>query len=336
MPRENQNDHGENFDGKSRDECVQRQNSETERVKERKRARVDRGAWDVPTVLENMAVRIADASGGDVREKQQEEDRMRDIHIGKRGSEAAGEEQPDKLRKTVRFEQESSSASASSDPTAALEYLASCETQSRLGSVLVQKLGHGDDDVQISALDPSYEMDGRGAVAKSHKGLRGVERGKGISHQWKEQVQCSKGDQCSFRHERDDRAKPTPKAVPPSGPQDSKTRDRGESSKRNARGRSQSEKFNRPQCKYFLRGTCTKSPCEYRHPPESSQCQFCKSESGCKFGKECSLQHWKVEEQPNKKPNKGDDKSAVASVKSVRQLSCVSQDIEPPDSATIF
>ena len=30
---------------------------------------------------------------------------MRDIHVGKRGSEAAGEEQPDKLRNTVRFEQ---------------------------------------------------------------------------------------------------------------------------------------------------------------------------------------------------------------------------------------
>ena len=34
-------------------------------------------------------------------------------------------------------------------------------------------------------------------------------------------------------------------------------------------------------------------------------------------------------------PKKGDDKSALAIVKSVRQLSCVSQDTEPPDSATI-
>ena len=50
---------------------------------------------------------------------------------------------------------------------------------------------------------------------------------------------------------------------------------------------------------------------------------------------ECLFPHWKVEEQPNKKPTKGDDKSAVAIVKSVRQLSCVSQDTEPPDSATI-
>ena len=106
----------------------------TERVKERKRARVERRAGDVPRMLENradeqVAVRHADASGGDVRENQHDENRMRDIHVGKRGPEAAGEEQPDKLRKTVRFEQEasSSSAAASSDPT--LLYPASGETQ---------------------------------------------------------------------------------------------------------------------------------------------------------------------------------------------------------------
>ena len=88
---------------------------------------------------EQVAVRHVDASGGDIRENQHEEDRMRDIHVGKRGPEAASEEQPDKLRKTVRFDQEAPSASASSDPTVALEYPASGETQDRTGSVLVQK-----------------------------------------------------------------------------------------------------------------------------------------------------------------------------------------------------
>ena len=86
---------------------------------------------------------------------------MRDIHVGKRGSEAASEEQLDKLRKTVRFEQEASSAASSSDPVLPLEYPASGETQDLLGSVLVQKSGHVDDDAQISALDVFYEMDGR-------------------------------------------------------------------------------------------------------------------------------------------------------------------------------
>ena len=134
--------------------------AETERVKERKRARVVRGAGDAPVEPENkddeqVAVRHADASGGDVRENQHEEDRKRDIHVGKRGSKAAGEGQPDKLRKTVGFEQEALSAAASSDPHVALEYPASGETQDRLGSVLVRKSGHADDDVQI--LDAFYE-----------------------------------------------------------------------------------------------------------------------------------------------------------------------------------
>ena len=86
---------------------------------------------------------------------------MRDIHIGKRGSEAAGEEQPDKLKKTVRFEQGAPSAAASSDPTVTLEYLASGETQSRHWSTLVQKSGHVDGELQISALDTFCKMDGR-------------------------------------------------------------------------------------------------------------------------------------------------------------------------------
>ena len=94
--------------------------AETERVKERKRARVERGAGDLPIKPgnrgdEQMAVRHADASGGDITENQHEENRMRDVQIGNRGSEAATEE-PDKLRKTVRFEQEAPSAAASSDP----------------------------------------------------------------------------------------------------------------------------------------------------------------------------------------------------------------------------
>ena len=95
--------------------------------------------------------------------------------------------------------------------------------------------------------------------------------------------------------------KPTPKAAPPSEPPTRKTRICSASRKRSVRGRSQSGKFNRQPCKYFLKGTCTKSPCEIWHPPE---CQFYKSESGCKFGAECLFPHWKVEKQPNKRPKK--------------------------------
>ena len=41
----------------------------------------------------------------------------------------------------------------------------------------------------------------------------------------------------------------------------------------------------------LLERYCTKSPCDFWHPPEP---------------------HWKVEEEPHKKPKKGGDKSAVA------------------------
>ena len=73
-----------------------------QRVKERKRARVERGAGDVPMEPgnrydEQVAVRHADASGSNVIFNQHEKDRMRDIHIGKRGPGAAGEEQLDRL-----------------------------------------------------------------------------------------------------------------------------------------------------------------------------------------------------------------------------------------------
>ena len=65
-----------------------------------------------PRNEEQMAERHAVACGEE--EKQHEEDKMRDIHVGKRGSEAASEEQTDKLRKTVRFVQEAPNTSSSS------------------------------------------------------------------------------------------------------------------------------------------------------------------------------------------------------------------------------
>ena len=90
----------------------------------------------------------------------------------------------------------------------------------------------------------------------------------------------------------------------------------------------------RQPCRYYLKGTCTRSLCEYWHPPD---CQFYKTGTGCKAGEKCLFPHHKVDEQPNKKPTKSyhshkgresDDKNAVATVKIVPQLGCVSQDSE--------
>ena len=96
------------------------------------------------------------------------------------------------------------------------------------------------------------------AVVKNRKGSSGVEGGKGVCYQWKEKGQCSKGDQCSFRHESNDRAqKPTPKAATLSEP--SMTRGTSLSRERSVKGKSNPGMNLRQPCKYFLKGTCTQN-----------------------------------------------------------------------------
>ena len=110
------------------------------------------------------------------------------------------------------------------------------------------------------------------------------------------------------------------------------TRDWGVSKKRSIRGRSKPGAILRQLCRCYLKGTCTRSPRECWHPPE---CQFYKTESGCKAWDKCLFPHHKVNEQPDRNPKKGynshkrresDDKNAVDIVKIVPQLGCVSQD----------
>ena len=127
--------------------------------------------------------------------------------------------------------------------------------------------------------------------------------------------QCSQGDRCSFRHESQDRAqKPEHTAATPSEPASS--RGRRVSRKRSIRGKSNHGSLLRQRCRYYLKGNCTRTSGEYWHPPE---CQFHKNETGCKAGDKCLFPHYKVDEQPNKKPKKSnipkrresDEKNAV-------------------------
>ena len=167
-------------------------------------------------------------------------------------------------------------------------------------------------------------------MVTSRRGVSGVERGQGVCCQWKAKGQCSRGDKRSFRHDGNERAKPTPKTAPPSEP----PTQRGRSAwrKKNLRGWSPSGKFDRQPCKNFLKGTYTKSLCDYWHPPE---CQFYKSASDCKYAISARLHTGRLRDNLTKKPKQDGDKSTVAVLKEVRQLSCVSQDTEPPESAAI-
>ena len=83
---------------------------------------------------------------------------MRDIHIGKRGSVAASEEQPDTfkydLNKKLRVHQR---LQIQLLPWNILRVM---RHKVGLGPYLCRSTGHVDDDVQISALDAFCEMDG--------------------------------------------------------------------------------------------------------------------------------------------------------------------------------
>ena len=189
-----------------------------------------------------------------------------------------------------------------------------------------------DQKLRLRNLDAKNGRIESGAVVTSRKGIIGVEGGKGIiCDQWKEKGQCSQGDRCSSRNDTQDRAqKPEPKAATVSEP--SMSRSRSVSRKTSIRGESNQRSIFGQPCRYYLRRTCTRTSCEYWHPPE---CQFYKHETGCKAGEKCLFPYYKVEEQPNiksqqellpKKKRDSDDKNAAAIVRSVSQLGYVSQD----------
>ena len=127
-----------------------------------------------------------------------------------------------------------------------------------------------DQKLRLRNFDARHGRSESGAVIKSRKGLSGVKGGKGFCYQWKEEGQCSQGDRCSFRHEAQDRAqKPEHTAATPSEPKAS--RGGSVSRKRSIRGKSNHGSILPQPCRYYLKGSCTRTSCEYGHPPE---CQF--------------------------------------------------------------
>ena len=146
------------------------------------------------------------------------------------------------------------------------------------------------------AKNGNYETN---AVVKNQGTKQREQRSLGDCWQWKANGQCSKGDNCSFRHGTNMRAKATqPNPSPRSSTQQSV---RHASRTKSPRSRSTSGKMARLPCKDYLKGTCTTPFCEKWHPPE---CLFYKSESGCRVGERCSYAHRQVDEQPSKRSKK--------------------------------
>ena len=73
-----------------------------------------------------------------------------------------------------------------------------------------------DQKLRLRNSDVRTERSETGAVVSRRRGLSGIERRQGVCYQWKAKGQCSREYQCSFRHDSDERAKPTPKTTPSS------------------------------------------------------------------------------------------------------------------------
>ena len=211
----------------------------------------------------------------------------------------------------------------------------------------------------------------RHAVVKNQGTKQRVQRFVGDCWQWESNGQCSRGDNCSFRHDINKRANPSPTSF-------MQQSERRTSRTRSRRGKGPSGRMSRWPRKDYLKGICTNSLCVKWHPPE---CLFYKSENGCRLGETCSYAHRQVDEQPSRRSNKNDDNSAVAMLKknhlhesvwesviirdksherteqpvvdcdirhelkqgpagrrssSARQVGCVFQDMKPPKSTSIL
>ena len=92
------------------------------------------------------------------------------------------------------------------------------------------------------------------AVVKSQRAKQREQRSLGDCWQWKANGQCSKGDNCSFRHDKDKRAKLTqPNPSPRSSSQQNV---KNASRTRSPRGRSPRGRMTRLPCNDYLKGTC--------------------------------------------------------------------------------
>ena len=150
----------------------------------------------------------------------------------------------------------------------------------------------------------------KNAVVKNQGTKQRVQRILGDCWQWETNGQCSREDNCSFRHDINERGKVTPSNL--SSTSFMQQNERKSSRTRSPRGKSPGGRMSRCLCKDYTRGTCNNSFCKKWHPPE---CLFYKTESGCRFGEKYSYLHRQVDEQPSNRSKKNDDRSAVAMLK---------------------
>ena len=184
-----------------------------------------------------------------------------------------------------------------------------------------------DQKLRLRNFDARHGRIGREAVVRIRKGIIGLMEEKVLVTSEKKKASVRRETNAVSRM-RVTIVRKNQTTMPPHLLNHQMSRGRRVSRKRSIRGKSNHVAILRQPCRYHLKGTCTRSPCEYWHPPE---CQFYKTETGDK----CLFPHDKVDDQPNEtlkksyyshKRRESDDKNVVAIVKRVPQLTCVSQD----------
>ena len=148
----------------------------------------------------------------------------------------------------------------------------------------------------FEARNGNYE---RNAVVKNQGTKQRVQRILGDCWQWETNGQCSKGDNCSFRHDMDKRGKSSPSN--PSQNSFMQQSERKPSRTRSPRGKSPSGRMSRWPCKDYLRGTCNNSFCKRWHLPE---CLFYKNKNGCRLGKSARLHIVRLTHSRRNGPNR--------------------------------
>ena len=127
----------------------------------------------------------------------------------------------------------------------------------RLKTMVKRSIEQDKRNKNFSARNGNYE---KNAVVKNQGTKQRVQRILGDCWQWEASGQCFEGDNCSFRHDINERAKTTqPNPSPCSSTQQN---EKHASRTRSPRGRSPSGKMARLPCKDYLKRTCTNSFCE--------------------------------------------------------------------------
>ena len=137
-----------------------------------------------------------------------------------------------------------------------------------------------------------------------------VQRILGDCWQWESNGQCSRGDNCSFRHDINKRGKMT---------QSNSLRilSCSRMSEKHRRPEVPGEKSPVVECLDGLARITSKELAITHFVKDGTLQNACttRPKSGCRFGEKCSFAHRQVDEQPTKRSKKNDDKSAVAMLK---------------------